>query len=78
MVMRGIRESQRAWVGHGPIHDDSPPRRLERAEPEFLGEPFEEEVRWFPVDDDWDYDDPDLDMPEEDMTDVFDSSRGGD
>ena len=73
-----LEESRRAWMHGRHTHfgdADAPPARLERTvpEPEWKGDPFEEEIRWFPVDDDWDYDDPYMDTPEEDLTDVFDS-----
>jgi hypothetical protein len=66
--------SQRAWVGHGAMHDDSPPRRLVLPwgwpTPTWEGEPFEEETA---AGDDWLFDDPAFGRTYRDGTDAFDS-----
>jgi hypothetical protein len=73
--MSGVLDSQRAWVGHGAMHDDSPPRRLPKPEPRWEGEPFQEETF---DDDDWRYDDPiwGTYVPAENPHVVFDSRDG--
>lgn len=69
----GVRASQRAWVGHGAMHDDSPPRRLVRGRPAtWEGEPFQEDTEG-QYEDDWLFDDPTFRQPVEDRRHWFDS-----